>query len=822
MSVEMKSSKTADGYSAVLVDCDVIQKTPIAGLRSQWGVWCGVWRDGQEKVGKLPHNGSGKAISVDDPDSWLTFGEARNLYESGGYDGVGVLMSSLVGFVGIDLDDCIGADGRPNAEHRELVEAFVKLKGYVELSPSGKGLRQFIRGKLPTGYKQKISIGEIYDYKTTRYLTMTGVVWPAWKREQGGPYEVVENQAGLVAFLSQWWEKVAAPKSIVRDDDIPIVQRSVAEVLALLKRHNQQGKVTRLLDGDTTDHSGDHSSADLALSCHIAYFSRDPVVIDAVMRGSGLIRPKWDEMRGAETYGQRTIHEALERQGRSYDADQSERKSEEQKSKADRSKLKRQGAEFLVGGIDDLLTSNGKIRSDAWVACELLLRDKRLIGAMHFDEFSGYAICNRPLSGVLQDRTAPNHIGRIDDDMLDAFCRWIARQWGLSLNKDQTGAAVFAFARSVRVNPVLDCLNTLESQWDGIPRLDAWLRDCCNAVVRHDHDGDISEYVAAIGSKFLISAIARAFNPGCKVDTLLVLEGAQGAMKSSAARVIAEVIGAEYFREAFHLAGSKDDYIALRGRWIVEWGELSGMSRSDRNELKTFATKQCDPYRQPWDKLERDWPRSCVFICTTNDDQYLSDPTGNRRFWPVKVGQIDIARLRRDAPMILAEAVVRYKAGERWWFDDNDPRDQRLMRMAEREQAKRVGGTFFGEVAADVADALVCGRLSYTNKAGELAEALPWDRFSRNQIIEWLSQYAGAKGGTPHDDDKQQRIRIDDSNWSRVTAGLIEAGWWKTKVSNYVWSLKPERLEALRQIHGRDIGPAESPMRSAKRNKREP
>ena len=405
--------------------------------------------------------------------------------------------------------------------------------------------------------------------------------------------------------------------------------------------------------------------------------------------------------------------------------------------------------------------------------------------------------------------------------MLHAFCRWLARQWGLSLNLDQTGAAVYAFARAVRVNPVVDCLNDLESQWDGIQRLDRWLIDCCNAVVRHDHDGDISEYVAAVGAKFLISAIARAFKPGSKVDTLLVLEGPQGAMKSTAARVIAEVIGAEYFREAFHLSGSKDDYIALRGRWIVEWGELSGMSRSDRNELKTFATKQYDPYRQPWDKLERDWPRSCVFICTTNDKDYLSDPTGNRRFWPVEVGQVDLARLRRDAPMVLAEAVVRYKAGERWWFDDADPRDQRLMRMAEREQSKRVGGTYFGEVAADVADALVCGRLTYTTKAGEFAEALPWSKFNRAQVTEWLIQYAGG-GGIPlvGDDDKQRSIKIDDSNWSRVIAGLNEAGWQKTKVSNFVWSLRPERLDALCQLHGRDAGPRIPPMKHAKRDKK--
>lgn len=815
MSLAMRESKTAAGYMVVDIDCAVIEKSGVAGPRSLWAVWQAHWQEGRDKPSKKPYNSGGRSIGTDDVESWLSFDAVRRLYEAGSFDGVGVLLSSLAGYIGIDLDDCLDDDGRALPMKIELVKAFHQLGGYIEFSPSGKGLRQFLKGKLPSGYKEKAAWGEVYDYRSTRYLTMTGAVWPDWRQDAAN---IVENQKGLDSFMALWGEKKAVSKPAVVHDDEG-VNRSVAEVLALLKRHNQQGKVTRLLDGDTTDHGGDHSSADLALTCHVAYFSRDPVVIDAVMRGSGLIRPKWDQVRGSETYGQRTIREALERQGRSYDVDQAEKKHEDQKSKADKSKIKKQGADFLIGGIDDLLTSNGKIRSDAWVASELLLRDKRLLGSMHFDEFSGYVICNRSLSDVLGDKSAPSYVGRIDDDMLHAFCRWIARQWGLSLNMDQTGAAVYAFARAVRVNPVVDYLNALESQWDGVQRLDRWLIDYCNAVVRYDHDGDISEYVAAVGSKFLISAVARAFKPGCKVDTLLVLEGPQGAMKSTVARVIAEVIGAEYFREAFHLSGCKDDYIALRGRWIVEWGELSGMSRSDRNELKTFATKQYDPYRQPWDKLERDWPRSCVFICTTNDDQYLSDPTGNRRFWPVKVGKIDITRLRRDAPMILAEAVVRYKTGEKWWFDDADPRDQRLMRLAEREQSKRVGSTFFGEIAADVADALVCGRLSRTTKAGDVEEALPWDKFSRGQVIEWLSQYADAKGAIPHGDDKQRSIKIDDSNWNRVIAGLNDAGWQKTKVSNFVWSLKPDRLEALCQSHGRDIGPRISPMKHAKRSK---
>lgn len=831
MPIQMKESRTAPGYWVVAVDCDVVAASDIAGPRSQWGVWQAHWQEGREKPSKKPYNGNTRPISTDDPESWRTFAEARKLYELGGFDGVGVLMSSLVGFIGIDLDDCLNDDGHARQESAEIVRAFIQLGGYIERSPGGRGLRQFVKGKLPAGYKEKATWGEIYDYRSTRYLTMTGAVWPDWKQQAG---DVIENQKGIDGFMSRFGKKAAAPK-VVRDDDpdFPAVNRSAVEVLKLLKQHNLQGKLTRLLAGDIGDYDG-QSEADAGLCFHAAYFTRDPAVIEAVMRSSGLVRKKWDDMRGSQTWLQMTIAVELEHQQRNFDEDRAEKRQQAEAAKADKSKFKQLAADALIGDVGDLLTPKGAIKANAWVLSELLVRDRRLVGTLHFDEFSGYAICNRPLREALDDKSAPERIGRIDDDHVRAFSRWFGRTWGLDLRVDQVGAAVIACAEAVRINPVIDRLEAFERLWDRKARIDGWLVSYCNCQTKCGGGKDISDYVESVGSRFLISAVARAFKPGSKVDTMLVLEGRQGARKSSAVRLLTETVGADYFREGFHLGGGKDDLIALRGRLVVEWGELSGMGKRDRNELKTFLSQQTDSYRQPYGGLEKDWPRTAVFVGTTNDDGYLADPTGGRRFWPVTVGRAELDRLRRDAPMLWAEAVHRYKAGEKWWFDDDDPRDQRLSAMAQGEQQRRVGGTYWSEVAADLAEKLVCGHLLYLSKAKELTTAQPWERFNRTQMTVWLSRVALASGNvasvTGYDDDtgqgqggegvRSQATTIDDRNWLKVAEGLRLAGW-ESKKSNglMLWALTPEKRESLCLQHGRDIGPKISPMKRAFRER---
>ena len=808
---ELVESASAAGFRVLKPRLEIIEASGLVTGDSKWCCWRAEW-SGRPKPAKVPYGEGLRRLRVSEPGDWLSFDEACRLFEGGGFDGVGILMGALDFVVGLDLDNCLDDSGQVLAEQSQVVGDFLAVGGYVEISPSGRGLRQFVTGCRLEDYREKTGNLEIYDSDSSRYLTLTGCLYPVGG--EAGNMNTSGVQARLEDFIMRYLERIPdAPPLEFDADKFGGTKRTVDEVLGLLRKNNKRGRVTRLLAGDLKDHDGDHSAADLALCCESAYYCRDPQVIDGVMRGSALMRPKWDEARGRQTYGQRTIRKALEAQSKNYDFDQQAKRQEG----AESAQAVEKAAGLITGGAD-LFNGSGRPRQDAWALGEFLLRDKRLLGVCFWDEFAGMVMVTRPLSEALSDRSAPTCAGWLMDDHIAAFARWFGREWRLSLRLDQVRAAVMALAQAVRLNPVQIRLDELAGEWDVVCRLDNWLRDYLG-VVDHEEGIDLGPYIRAVGSRWIMSAVARGFQPGCKADAMLVLEGRQGARKSSAIRVLAEAIGPSYFREGFTLQGSKDDQLALRGRLVIEWGELSGLNRHDRNVLKNFLTLTTDAYRQAYSVFERDWPRTAIFAASTNDSGYLSDPTGNRRFWPVRVGRVDLDALKRDAPMIWAEAVIRYKQGARWWLDDNDPADALILSLSNREQASRVGSTFWGELASSLAERLVLGQL-FTNDGEQIAEALPRDTFSVLQMRAWLgvSSSQGGSAGAPAHAQGGAEIVIDDRNWPRVAEGLKLAGWEQKKSNGRMrWLLSAEKRDELMRLYGRDVGPVINDVRKARR-----
>lgn len=193
-------------------------------------------------------------------------------------------------------------------------------------------------------------------------------------------------------------------------------------------------------------------------------------------------------------------------------------------------------------------------------------------------------------------------------------------------------------------DPVLDYLNTLRH--DGVLRLDTWLTSYLGA-----EDNPLNR---AIGRKMLVAAVRRARQPGCKFDQIVVLEGEQGGGKSSALRILA---GDENFSDAEILsADQREQQELIAGVWICELSELAGLRKTEIEKVKLFASKTCDSARPAYGRARVDRLRRCIFVGTTNDAEYLQDPTGNRRFWPVSTGTIDLAALRRDRDQLWAEA----------------------------------------------------------------------------------------------------------------------------------------------------------------------
>lgn len=217
-------------------------------------------------------------------------------------------------------------------------------------------------------------------------------------------------------------------------------------------------------------------------------------------------------------------------------------------------------------------------------------------------------------------------------------------------------------ARLAKWHPVREYLSRLT--WDGTPRVREWLHTYTGATQ--------SRSSKLVGPWWLVGAVARAFAPGCQVDYALILESPeQGLKKSSLVRALCP--DESWFTDDVGELGSKDTAIQLEGKWIVELAELASLqSARDWESVKKFVSQREDNYRSPYGVYSKKRPRSCVFCGTTNRIQYLSDPTGARRFWPVRITHIDLDRLIADRDQLWAEATKLYSDGVRYWPEERD------------------------------------------------------------------------------------------------------------------------------------------------------
>lgn len=234
----------------------------------------------------------------------------------------------------------------------------------------------------------------------------------------------------------------------------------------------------------------------------------------------------------------------------------------------------------------------------------------------------------------------------------DRACIWLEREVELSIDPGTLFRAFNVVAESQPVHQIQRYLNDLT--WDGTPRAEDWL-------VRYAGAPD-NDYTRAVGRWWLVSAVARAYRPGCKADHCLILEGPQGVGKSSLFKALT---GSFFFDSPLDLS-NKDSFMALRGQWVIEFQELADLNRHDEAKVKHYITTATDQFRPPYGRTFVQSPRSCVFAGTVNKTEYLRDETGARRFWPVRAGVIDVGGIARDRDQLWAEAVHLFNAGERW------------------------------------------------------------------------------------------------------------------------------------------------------------
>jgi predicted P-loop ATPase len=283
-----------------------------------------------------------------------------------------------------------------------------------------------------------------------------------------------------------------------------------------------------------------------------------------------------------------------------------------------------------------------------------------LRGSFAYDEMLRTSVLMKPVPGGRgTDLPRP-----IKDGDVGQVQEWLQRHEMRRIGKDTVHQAVDLRAEEQRFHPVRDYLNGLH--WDEEPRLRSWLHTYLGAA----WTAETKDYVAKVGTMFLISMVARVMRPGAKVDYMLILEGPQAALKSTTGAIL----GDKWFSDSLPDIGTDAVRLSqhLRGKWLIEIGELSAMGRAETEELKAFLTRREEQFTPKYGRREVTEPRQCVFMGTTNKAAYLRDETGARRFWPVKVGTVDADALARDRDQLFAEAVHMFQQGEAWWPDRDD------------------------------------------------------------------------------------------------------------------------------------------------------
>jgi predicted P-loop ATPase len=389
------------------------------------------------------------------------------------------------------------------------------------------------------------------------------------------------------------------------------------------------------------------------------------------------------------------------------------------------------------------INKDGVVRQNHANLLAYLRNDPSWQEVVTYDEFAQVVWLEKPIPRT--DGSLPNDWRRrpLEDTDIDEAVEWFQLSDFPHIGPEKVYRSIMQHAtKSAAYHPVRDYLEELH--WDDTERLDQWLIDCCGGQA---DTKNTAKYLREVGSKWMISAVARILDPGCQVDHVLIFEGTQGIGKTTALRIL----GGDHFSDGLPAdVHTKDARDHVRGKWIIELAELSQMGRADIEAVKAFVSRREERFRPAYGKAEIFYPRQCVFAGTTNKAEYLRDETGNRRFWPVKVDNIDLAALERNRDQLWAESVTRFRKGELWHLTDAaviatakaEQSDRYLSDAWEGAITKYVAGQERVTVSEVMTNALDCPksqqRRSEQNRVVAVLERLGWERKRTNKERYWV------------------------------------------------------------------------------------
>jgi predicted P-loop ATPase len=598
---------------------------------ARWVAWQVEDRDGDTtKVPYNPH--SGKWASCLAPTTWGTRAEAEEreklLPKPYGVGGVGIMLGDMGdgrSLGGVDLDTCRNPATGNTQEW--ATDVAMLLNSYTETSPSLTGAKTFfsytsadldlIRGSMDFAKwgKQFKREGDdhppaIEIYLGNRFFAVTDWTWPNW--------HVEINHVPSATILEII--KTIGP-TFALGDDANVDDQADAAIAA-----QEQGPASNTGSKRTAIGNLDKSRSAIAF------------IIGANVRRQGgtyeeMCQAIADDARTASWYAEKGLANGSRELRRIYD------------------KVVPKPAWLQSVQCD----KEGDPRANLANAMKAMRDAPELSHLVAYDEMLRASLLVQPVpSKILQANDNFVHRPLTDTDV-SAVQEWLQLAGIERISKDAMHQAMDLRAVERGFHPVRDYLNNLH--WDGTSRLATWLHTY--------HRAEASDYTAGIGTMFFIAMVARIFQPGCKCDYMLILEGAQGLMKST----VCAAIAGQWYSDALPelRSAGKDLAQHLNGKWLIEIGELSAIDKAEANALKAFITRTVERYRPSYGRKEVIEPRQCVLIGTTNKRAYLRDETGGRRFWPVSVGLADIGALIQDRDQLFAEAVQLYRKGWRWW-----------------------------------------------------------------------------------------------------------------------------------------------------------
>lgn len=671
-----------------------------------------------ERGNKKPQSPADGAGNVSDPRTAGTLDQALTAMSIKGGGGVGILVSAAAaGLVGLDIDNVVHA-GEIDPLGLEAIERF---KGaYVEASPSGTGLRIFCLGELPSGTPSgPTMVGQAHSGVAIKFEAYAAGGAGRFLRVTGQPLHCT---AGLIAPCPagiEWFAGVmkaakankAGPVNAQGSDNAGAMSLdqvfialaglrpahaavAVTSALTAVAGDKPRGKLSEALRGTLAPWGGDHSSADSFFCC------------EAIRRGAGNIDDVvavW----GKSGLGKRDKFKRLDYQLNTV-------KYAAQAVLTDlQGKIAKGGggqavpvtlppglAEALALSGDKLShTRAGGVEATAGNVVLLLRNDPRLRGLLAFNELAQRA--ERLRSWRVFDRLGCDTPGQLSDDDITRVAMWLASEFRMKIDHKDLVRGLEAAALDAKFDPLGSRLLELGLQWDKVPRIDSWLVK----YARIDN-AECSEYVAAVSRMFLIGAVARALSPGCKMDTVLSLEGPGGVGKSTMFKALADAVSPGLFADGVQDASNPVAVVeGTDGAWILELGELAAIRRaSDVEALKTSITRTVEKIRRPYAGLSAIVPRRFVMVATTNrTGGYLADPTGAlaRRFWPLRTlatetNQIDLAGLAEVGGQLWGEAVHLYQRGDKWHLSESD--GQAFSQWVSGRELRKEDGAFHDEL----------------------------------------------------------------------------------------------------------------------------